>query len=324
MALRILAQMDPIGSVDIHADSTFRLLLEARDRGHRLYVSHPDDLAAAPEGSSTLARPVEVRAVEGDHCTLGAAARMRLDAFDVILLRQDPPFDMHYVTTTHILESVGGRTRVVNDPFWVRNAPEKILVLRFADLMPPTLLTRSGEEIVRFRERHGDIVLKPLYGNGGEGVFRIRPGDSNFNPLVETLLATRREALVVQAFIPDVLCAGDRRLLLVAGELVGGFLRVPATGEARSNLHVGGRAERWALTDRDREIAARVGPVLRANGLVLAGLDVIGPYLTEINVTSPTGLQELERLEGVNAAAAFWDAVEAPGPPGGTTPARAP
>ena len=310
MPLRVLAQMDPLDGVDIHADSTFRLMLEGQARGHALHASHPDDLALTPEGASTSAAPVQVRLVDGNHFTAGPADRMSLDGFDAILLRQDPPFDMHYVTTTHILEAAADRTLVVNDPFWVRNAPEKILVARFRDLMPPTLITRSRSEIDRFRNLHRDIIVKPLYGNGGEGVFRIREDDRNYNPLIETFLAARREAMVVQAFVPDVLHEGDRRLILVEGEVVGGILRVPPEGETRSNLHVGGRAERWALTERDHEIANRVGPILRERGLVFAGLDVIGSYLTEINVTSPTGIQELERLDGLNAAATIWDAIE--------------
>lgn len=309
-ALRVLVQMDPIEGVDIHADSTFRLMVEAQERGHLLHISHPDDLALSMDGPSTWAAPIRLRRRDGDHFTAEEPERMPLDRFDVILLRQDPPFDMHYVTTTHILETTADHTLVVNDPFWVRNAPEKIFVARFQDLMPPTLITRSRVEIDRFRSVHRDIILKPLYGNGGEGVFRIREDDGNYNPLMETILSARREAMVIQAFVPDVLREGDRRLILVDGELVGGILRVPPEGETRSNLHIGGRAERWALTDRDREIAARVGPVLREHGLLFAGLDVIGACLTEINVTSPTGIQELERLDGVNAAAAIWEAIE--------------
>ena len=310
MPFRVLVQMDPVDGIDIRADSTFRLMLEGQARGHALHISHPDDLVLSPEAAFTWAAPIKVRPVDGDHYSTKAADRAELDRFDVILLRQDPPFDMHYVTTTHILEATAGRTLVVNDPFWVRNAPEKILVARFEGLMPPTMITRCRTEIDRFRHRHRDIIVKPLYGNGGEGVFRIRENDGNFNPLIETFLAARREAMVVQAFVPDVLEEGDRRLILVEGELVGGILRVPPEGETRSNMHIGGRAERWTLTDRDREIAARVGPVLRERGLVFAGLDVIGSCLTEINVTSPTGIQELERLEGIDAAAAIWDAIE--------------
>ena len=303
-------QMDPIEGVDIHADSTFRLMIEAQERGHLLYVSHPDDLTLSMDGPATRAARIRVRPVAGNHFTAEAPDGIPLDNFDVILLRQDPPFDMHYVTTTHILEATADHTLVANDPFWVRNAPEKIFVTRFQDLMPPTLITRSRIEIDRFRSVHRDIILKPLYGNGGESVFRIRKDDGNYNPLLETFLSARREAMVVQAFVPDVLREGDRRLILVDGELAGGILRVPPEGETRSNLHIGGRAERWTLTDRDREIATRVGPVLREHGLLFAGLDVIGACLTEINVTSPTGIQELERLEGINAAAAIWEAIE--------------
>ena len=310
MTLRVAVQMDPLAGIDIRGDSTFRLMLEAQARGHGLYYAAPDDLAWSSEGVHTVVRPVEVRDRSGDHCHLGDREPAALASFDVVLLRQDPPFNMHYITSTHLLEAAGSETLVVNDPFWVRNAPEKIFVTLFADLMPPTLIARSPEAIRSFRAVHGDIILKPLYGNGGEGVFRLRPDDANFNPLLETMFATWGEPLVVQRFLPEVLAEGDRRLILVDGELVGAVLRVPPEGETRSNLHVGGMAVAWELNDRDREIASRVGPLLAERGLLFAGLDVIGNCLTEINITSPTGIRELENLGGVNAAARIWDAIE--------------
>lgn len=308
--LHVLVQMDPLEGIDVNGDSTFRIMREARSREHRVCVARPEHLALDEGVVSTWSSPVKLQRDASRPFVRSPSERRRLTDFDVILLRQDPPFDMHYVTTTHLLEAASTSVRIVNDPFWVRNAPEKILVTQFSDLMPPTLITRARDAIDSFRDRHGDIVIKPLYGNGGEGVFRVREGDSNYNPLLETLFAQRREALVVQAFLPTVLSEGDRRLILIDGKLAGGILRIPAKGEARSNMHVGGRAERWTPTDRDRAICERVGPLLRERGLVFAGLDVIGDCLTEINVTSPTGMQELERLDGINAAALFWDAVE--------------
>ncbi len=302
--------MDPPEGIDIHADSTFRIMLEGQSRGHTLFYCSPDDLGWTADGPATRVQAIEVRNTKGDHFTLGVSRTALLGEFDVVLLRQDPPFDMHYVTTTHLLEAAPPRTFVVNDPFWVRNAPEKLFVTRFAEFMPPTMISRDFDAIRAFRREHGDIVIKPLYGNGGEGVFRLRADDTNFNPLVETLLALRREALMVQRFVPDVLEQGDRRLILVDGDLVGGILRVPPEGETRSNLHVGGRAEPWEPGDRDREIAERVGPVLKEKGLLFAGLDVIGQHVTEINVTSPTGIQELERLGGVNSSVPIWEAIE--------------
>lgn len=309
MSLSIAIQMDPIGSVDIDADSTFRMAEEAAKRGHTLFYYHVDDLAWDEGRVMATGWPLEVRRVKGDHFTLGDRQTVDLSAYDVVLLRQDPPFDMSYITNTHLLETIHPGTLVVNDPYWVRNCPEKILVLDFADLSPPTMIARSLDHIRSFRERHGDMILKPLYGNGGAGVFRLRPEDGNLNSLHELFTGINREPLIAQKFLPDV-SAGDKRVILIDGEPVGAINRVPAKGETRSNMHVGGRPEKVALTERDKEICARIGPTLHERGLIFVGIDVIGGLLTEINVTSPTGIQELERFDGVNTAALIWDAVE--------------
>lgn len=310
MPLKVALQMDPISGVNIDADSTFRIALEAQARGHRLFHYTPDRLVFR-EGR-VLARgwPVEVRRVRGDHVTFGAEAEVDLADFDVVWLRQDPPFDMAYITTTHLLDFIHPRTLVVNDPFWVRNCPEKLLVLRFRDLTPPTLVSRDLAAIRAFKAAHGDVILKPLYGNGGAGVFRLDANDRNLSSLYELFTGFSREPLIVQKYLPAV-AKGDKRVILVDGEPVGAINRVPQAGETRSNLHVGGRAEPVALTDRDREICAAIGPTLREKGQVFVGIDVIGDWLTEINVTSPTGIQELERFDGINAAAAIWQAIEA-------------
>ncbi len=309
MSLKVAFQMDPIGAVNIDADSTFRLALEAQERGHELFYYSPG-LLSYREGR-VLARgyPIEVRRVKGDHVTFGPETEIDLADWDVVWLRQDPPFDMGYITTTHILEMIHPRTLVVNDPFWVRNSPEKLLVLRFPDLTPPTLIARDLANIRAFKAEHGDIILKPLYGNGGAGVFRLDPNDRNLASLHELFLGMNREPLIAQKYVPAV-AKGDKRVILVDGEPVGAINRIPAEGETRSNLHVGGRAEKVALTDRDREICARIGPVLREKGQVFVGIDVIGDFLTEINVTSPTGIQELERFDGTNAARLIWEAIE--------------
>jgi len=301
MALRVAIQMDPIGSIDIEADSTFRLALEAAARGHELFYYLVDDLGWR-DGR------IE-RRVKGDHATLGPRRTVDLADWDVILLRQDPPFDMSYITNTHLLEHLQPKTLVVNDPFWVRNCPEKILVLEFRDLMPPTQIARSLAAIRAFREEHGDIIIKPLYGNGGAGVFKLPEADSNLAALHELFTGMSREPLMIQKFLPDV-SAGDKRIILVDGEIAGAINRVPQKGETRSNMHVGGRPEKSGITEREREICARLGPLLRERGLIFTGIDVIGGYLTEINVTSPTGLQELERFDGINAAGLIWDAIE--------------
>jgi glutathione synthase len=310
MALKIAFQMDPIGSVNIDADSTFRLAEEAQARGHALFVYTPDRLAFQSGRVTARGTPVDVRRVRGDHVTYGPEAEVDLADFDVVWLRQDPPFDMGYITTTHILEHLPPTTVVANDPFWVRNSPEKLLVLRFPDLTPPTTIARDLQTLRAFKAAHGDIILKPLYGNGGAGIFRLDPNDRNLASLWELFAGISREPLIAQRYLPDVV-RGDKRIILVDGEPAGAINRVPQPGETRSNLHVGGRAEPARLTDRDREICATIGPVLRDKGQVFVGIDVIGDYLTEINVTSPTGIQELERFDGINVAARIWDAVEA-------------
>jgi glutathione synthase len=309
MALNVAVQMDPIERINITADSTFRIMEEAQARGHRLFYYTPDRLALDEGRVVARGWPVEVRRVKGDHFTLGPEEEVDLADWDVVWLRQDPPFDMGYITTTHVLERIHPATLVVNDPFWVRNYPEKLLVLTFPDLTPPTTIARDLATLKAFKARHGDIILKPLYGNGGAGVFRLDPNDRNFNALYELFAGINREPLIAQKFLPDV-SAGDKRVILVDGEAVGAINRVPQEGETRSNMHAGGRPEKVALTDRDRAICARIGPLLRDRGQIFVGIDVIGNWLTEINVTSPTGLQELERFDGVNVTAKIWEAIE--------------
>lgn len=309
MSLHVALQMDPIEDVSINADSTFRLGLEAEARGHRLFQYTPDKLSYVEGRLIAKGRPISLRREFGNHVTFGDWAEVDLTEFDVVWLRQDPPFDMGYITNTHLLERVHPRPLVVNDPFWVRNCPEKLLVLDFPDLTPPTLITRDLAQIRAFRERHGDIIVKPLYGNGGAGIFHLRPNDPNLSSLVETFSGINREPIIAQRFLPAVV-KGDKRIILVDGEPVGAINRVPAAGEARSNMHVGGRAEKIDLTEREHEICAQIGPTLREKGLIFTGIDVIDGWLTEINVTSPTGIQELERFDGTNAAALIWDAVE--------------
>ncbi|MEJ6392541.1 glutathione synthase [Gymnodinialimonas sp. 2305UL16-5] len=308
--MRVAFQMDPIEAVDIAADSTFRLAEEAQARGHQLYVYTPDDLFYREGGIFATARSINVQRVQGDHVTATAPEILNLAEIDAIWLRQDPPFDMGYITTTHLLDRLKGQTLVVNDPFWVRNFPEKLLVLDYPDLTPPTMIARDLNALKAFKADHGDVILKPLYGNGGAGVFRLTPEDRNLNSLHELFAGINREPLIMQKFLPDV-SAGDKRVILVDGEPVGGINRVPAAGETRSNMHVGGRPEPTELTEREREICAIIGPRLKETGQVFVGIDVIGGWLTEINVTSPTGIQELERFDDVNIAAKIWDAVEA-------------
>jgi glutathione synthase len=310
MGLKVALQMDPIGSVNIDADSTFRIALEAQTRGHSLFFYTPDKLAYREGRVVAWGTPVELRPEKANHVTYGAQAEVDLAEFDVIWLRQDPPFDMGYITTTHLLDMIHPDTLVVNDPFWVRNFPEKLLVLRFPDLTPPTLVARDLETIRAFKAEHGDIILKPLYGNGGAGVFRLGPDDRNLASLHELFSSINREPLIAQKFLPAV-AKGDKRVILVNGEPVGAINRVPLAGETRSNMHVGGRAEKVALTERDLEICARIGPTLRDHGQIFVGIDVIGDWLTEINVTSPTGIQELERFDGTNTAAKIWEVIEA-------------
>ncbi len=310
MGLKVALQMDPIGSVNIDADSTFRIALEAQARGHQLFFYTPDRLAFDEGRVTARGWPIELRREAGNHVTYGPEAEVDLGEYDVVWLRQDPPFDMGYITTTHLLEMIHPATLVVNDPFWVRNSPEKLLVLRFPDLTPPTMIARDLDTIRSFKARHGDIILKPLYGNGGAGVFRLDPNDRNLSSLHELFMGINREPLIVQKFLPDVE-KGDKRVILVDGVAVGAINRVPRAGETRSNMHVGGRPEKIGLSPRDLEICAAIGPVLREKGQVFVGIDVIGDWLTEINVTSPTGIQELERFDGTNAAALIWEAIEA-------------
>ncbi len=310
MPLKVAFQMDPITGVDIDADSTFRLAEEAQARGHELFHYVPDGLSFRAGRIVARGARMTVQRVRGAHVAFGTEEEVDLADWDVVWLRQDPPFDMHYITTTHLLEMLPARSLVVNDPFWVRNSPEKLLVLRFADLTPPTMIARDLATIRAFKDEHGDVILKPLYGNGGAGVFRLDPNDRNLAALHEVFTGFSREPLIVQKFLPAV-SDGDKRVILVDGEAVGAINRIPAPGETRSNMHVGGRPEPVGLTDRDREICAAIGPVLRDKGQVFVGIDVIGDWLTEINVTSPTGIQELERFDGINVAARIWEAVEA-------------
>jgi glutathione synthase len=309
MPLKVACQMDPIDRIDIRGDSTFALLLEAQRRGHSLFYYTPAHLSLFAgrllAHGSTLA--VEDRV--GDHYRLRDARAEDLSQMDVVLLRQDPPFDMAYITTTHLLERIHPKTRVVNDPAHVRNAPEKVFVLDFLDLMPPTLVTRHLDQVRAFRAEHKDIVLKPLYGNGGAAVFRIGEGDTNLNSLVELFQTVFREPFMVQQYRPEVR-AGDKRIILVDGEVVGAINRVPAVDETRSNMHVGGVATATELTARDLEICSRLGPELKRRGLLFTGIDVIGPYLTEINVTSPTGIRQVKDFGGPDIAPLIWDAIE--------------
>ncbi len=310
MSLRIAVQMDPIENVDVDADTTFALMEEAQSRGASLFVYGPDTLSWEAGRIRARARPVRIQHVQGEHAELGDEVILDLaDDIDVVLMRQDPPFDMAYLTAAHILEGLKGRTLVLNDPFWVRSSPEKIIPLDFPDLIPPTLISRDVETIKSFRAEHSDIIIKPLYGNGGAGVFRLKPDDGNLSSLLEMFFTASREPVIAQAFLPAVE-KGDKRVLLIDGEPVGAINRVPQKGETRSNMHVGGRAEASGLDEDDRRICAAIGPVLRERGLVLVGIDVIGGRLTEINVTSPTGVQELKRFSGIDTCAIFWDAIE--------------
>jgi glutathione synthase len=309
MPLTVAIQMDPIERIDIGGDSSFALALEGQARGHGLLYYGPRDLTFRDGAVTARCRPLTVRNTKGDHFTLGETAVQDLSRCDVVLMRQDPPFDMAYITATHILERIHPDTLVVNDPFHVRNAPEKLFVTLFKDLMPPTLITSDREEIRSFRAEQGDIILKPLYGNGGAGVFRVKADDENLGAMLEMFTAFYREPVIVQRYVPEVR-KGDKRILLVDGEFAGAINRVPAEGEARSNMHIGGRPEATALTAREESICKSIGPELKARGLIFAGIDVIGDYLTEINVTSPTGIREVKRFGGPDAAALVWNAIE--------------
>ena len=309
MGLKVAIQMDPIEAIDLDADSTVALALEAQERGHDLWLYPPQSLTYREGRIVAAARPLVVRRKLGDHAQLGDPVETDLTDVDVVMMRQDPPFDMAYITATHLLEQIADRTLVVNDPAEVRNAPEKLFVTNFIDLMPPTLITADRNEILAFRDRHRDIIVKPLFGNGGVGVFHVVPGDENLAALLEMFSQMYREPVMVQRYLPEVR-AGDKRIILVDGVAAGALNRVPKKGEARSNLHVGGRAEQARLTPREQEICAVIGPSLREKGLVFVGIDVIGDYLTEINVTSPTGIQEIDRFDGVNISGLIWDAIE--------------
>ena len=310
MSLKIAFQMDPIGPIDIDADSTFRIAEEAQLRRHKLFYYTPDMLAYQEGRITATGWSLTVKREKGNHFSLGEKIEVDLADMDVVWLRQDPPFDMGYITTTHLLDRIHPDTLVVNDPFWVRNYPEKLLVLDFPDLTPPTTVARDLETIKAFKAKHGTVILKPLYGNGGAGVFKLTEADNNITSLHELFSGINREPLIVQKFLPEV-SNGDKRVILVDGEPVGAINRVPANGETRSNMHVGGRPEKVALTARDIEICERIGPLLREKGQIFVGIDVIGDYLTEINVTSPTGIQELERFDGTNVAEKIWQAIEA-------------
>ena len=309
MSLGVAFQMDPVESVDIDADTTFVLALEAQERGHELWVYQPDDLVFRDGAVLARCRPMTLRRRKGGHVSLDDARWLDLSAVDVVLMRQDPPFDMAYITATHILEKLMPSTLVVNDPAGVRNAPEKLFATEFPGIMPPTLITRSLEAMRTFRDEHRDIIVKPLYGNGGAGVFHIPPGDENLASLHEMFISVSREPLMVQAYLPEVR-QGDRRIILIDGEPAGVINRVPPAGEARSNMHVGGRPERAAMTPRDHEICRVIGPELVRRGMILVGIDVIGDWLTEINVTSPTGIQEINRFDGSKLESRVWDAIE--------------
>ena len=309
MALDIAVQMDPIESIAIAGDSSFALMLEAQRRGHEIFIYHPAALSFQNQHLTARGNAVELRDVQGDHFTAKTHEQRDLSGFDAILMRQDPPFDMGYISACHLLEHIHPKTLVVNDPVFVRDSPEKLVTLHFSDFMPPTLVSRDVADIQAFRKEYRDIIIKPLNSNGGEGVFRITPDDENMNALLELYLRLYREPLMIQAYLPDVR-KGDKRIILVDGEPAGALNRVPAKGEARSNLHVGGRAEKADLTPHEREICAALGPFLKERGLIFVGIDVIGKYLTEINVTSPTGIREIKAFGGPDIAAMIWDAIE--------------
>jgi glutathione synthase len=309
MKLKVAIQMDHVSTIDIDGDSTFVLGLEAERRGYALWHYTPKDLVFRDRKVMARAQPMKLRREKGNHFTLGSEEMLDLATMDVVLLRQDPPFDMSYITTTHLLEHIHPRTLVVNDPAHVRNAPEKLFVTHFDNVMPPTLITTDPRAIKEFWKDHKDIILKPLFGNGGAGVFRVRPDDENFNSLLEMFSQRSREPVIAQRYLPEVR-QGDKRIILIDGKAAGVVNRVPAEGEARSNMHVGGKAVKAELSKRDREICDIIGPALAQRGLIFVGIDVIGDYLTEINVTSPTGLQQIDRFDGVSLEAEIWDRIE--------------
>jgi len=310
MVLRVALQMDPISGIDIRGDTSFALALEAQKRGHELFYYEPDRLVLRDGDISAAIQSLKVADEIGAHYELGAPVVTSLRDVDVILMRQDPPFDMNYISATHFLERVHPHTLVVNDPASVRNAPEKIFPVEFAGLLPPTLMTRDRDALEGFRAEFGDVILKPVFGNGGAGIFRVRANDENFGSLLDMFLTSSREPVIAQQYLPDVR-AGDKRVILVEGEAVGALNRVPAEGDARANVHVGGTPEAIGLSDRDLEIAATIGPRLRELGIIFAGIDIIGDHLTEINVTSPTCIREIKDFGGPDIAAMIWDAIEA-------------
>ncbi|MCK5777482.1 MAG: glutathione synthase [Rhodospirillales bacterium] len=311
MTLTVAIQMDHVSTIDIKGDSTFVMALEAQKRGYKLLHYVPGKLSMSRGHIIAEAEPMELRREQGNHFTLGETRTIDLATdVDVVLMRQDPPFDMAYITATHLLEHVHPKTLVVNDPREVRNAPEKLFVTHFSEFMPPTLISSDRDQIMAFRKEHKDIIIKPLYGNGGAGVFHIKPDDENLNALLEMFTMLYREPIIAQAYLKDVR-AGDKRIILIDGEIAGATNRVPADGEARSNMHVGGKAVKSEITDRERDICAAIGPELKNRGMIFVGIDVIGGYMTEINVTSPTGLQEINRFDDACLEAQIWDAIEA-------------
>jgi glutathione synthase len=309
MKLRVAIQMDHVSTIDIDGDSTFVLGLEAERRGYEVWHYTPPELIFRDRKVLARAQPMKLKREKGAHFTLGAAEVVELSTFDVVLLRQDPPFDMSYITTTHLLEHIHPKTLVVNDPASVRNAPEKLFVTHFDKVMPPTVITADPRALREFRDEHQDIIIKPLFGNGGAGVFRLRPGDENFASLLEMFSQRSREPVIAQRYLPEVR-QGDKRIILIDGKAAGVVNRVPAEGEARSNMHVGGKAVKATLSKRDLEICETIGPELARRGLIFVGIDVIGDWLTEINVTSPTGLQQIDRFDGVSLEAQIWDRIE--------------
>ncbi len=309
MSLVCAIQMDPLEDVNIDTDSTFMLAIEAQIRGHTLFHYLPKDLSLNDSRPYAKGREMEVIRQKGNHFKVGPEQRIDLSKVDVILMRQDPPFDMSYITATHFLEHIHPKTLVVNNPVEVRNAPEKLFVTLFRDLMPPTLITRDIDEIIAFRAEHSDIILKPIYGCGGAGVFHIKPDDDNLQALFEMFTETKTEPIIIQRYLPEIR-NGDKRIILVDGQPMGAVSRVPPAGDARANFHAGGSGRKTRLTKKEIDICEELGPVLKQKGLIFVGIDVIGDHLTEINVTSPTGIQEINRLDGVNLQSQIWDAIE--------------
>jgi glutathione synthase len=310
MSLTVAFQMDPLESINIDTDSSFMMAMEAIRRGHTLLHYAPKQLVLLGNKLSATVRPFTVKRERGNHFAAGAASKIDLSSVDLVMMRQDPPFDMAYITATHMLEHIQPGTVVLNDPASVRNAPEKLFVTHFPDLMPPTLITTDKDAILDFRAQHRDIIVKPLFGNGGAGVFHLKPDDENLGALLEAFTVLYREPIIVQRYLPEIR-QGDKRIILIEGKAVGAVSRVPQTGEARANFHAGGSAQATVLTRREQDICEAIGPTLREQGLVFVGIDVIGDYMTEINVTSPTGIQEINRLDGVQLERILWDAIEA-------------